>query len=96
MIMHDFEYVPKEEWKLIRDELFEIIHRLQNELRDDLDIIHIHDSKIRVKISQYYLKNPSEYLLPSINLPVNSSTIVLPSKAIFTGLPSAPVGIIQA
>ena len=35
----------------------------ENELRDDLDIIHIHDSKIRVKISQYYLKNPSEYLL---------------------------------
>ena len=35
MIMHDFEYVPKEEWKPIRDELFEIIHRLQNEVRDD-------------------------------------------------------------
>lgn len=33
--MHDFEYVPKEEWKPIRDELFEIIHRLQNEVRDD-------------------------------------------------------------
>lgn len=35
MIMHDFEYVPKEEWKPIRDELFKIIHRLQNEIRDD-------------------------------------------------------------
>ena len=35
MIMHDFEYVPKEEWKPIRNELFEIIHRLQNEVRDD-------------------------------------------------------------
>lgn len=35
MIMHDFEYVPKEEWELIRDELFEIIHRLQDEVRDD-------------------------------------------------------------
>ena len=35
MIMHDFEYVPKEEWEPIRDELFEIIHRLQNEVRDD-------------------------------------------------------------
>ena len=33
--MHDFEYVPKEEWKPIRDELLEIIHRLQNEVRDD-------------------------------------------------------------
>ena len=35
MIMHDFEYVPKEEWEPIRDELLEIIHRLQNEVRDD-------------------------------------------------------------
>ena len=34
MIMHNFEYVPKEEWKPIRDELLEIIHRLQNEVRD--------------------------------------------------------------
>ena len=35
MIMYDFEYVPKEEWEPIRDELFEIIHRLQKEVRDD-------------------------------------------------------------
>ena len=35
MIMHDFEYVPKEEWKPIRDELLEIIHRLQKEVRND-------------------------------------------------------------
>ena len=35
MIMHNFEYVPKEEWEPIRDELFEIIHRLQDEVRDD-------------------------------------------------------------
>lgn len=34
MIMHNFEYVPKEEWKPIKDELLEIIHRLQNEVRD--------------------------------------------------------------
>ena len=33
--MHDFEYVPKEEWKPIRDELFEIIHSLQNEVSDN-------------------------------------------------------------
>lgn len=32
--MHNFEYVPKEEWKPIRDELFDIIHRLQDEVRD--------------------------------------------------------------
>ena len=32
--MYDFEYVPKEEWKPIRDELLEIIRRLQNEVRD--------------------------------------------------------------
>ena len=30
--MHDFEYVPNEEWKPVRDELFEIIHRLQDEV----------------------------------------------------------------
>ena len=35
MIMHDFEYVPKKEWKPIRDELFEIIHSLQNEVSDN-------------------------------------------------------------
>jgi len=34
MIMHDFEYVSKKEWKPVRDELFEIIHRLQDEVRD--------------------------------------------------------------
>lgn len=34
MIMHNFEYVSKEEWKPIKDELLEIIHRLQNEVRD--------------------------------------------------------------
>ena len=33
--MHDFEYVPKHEWKPVRDELFVIIHRLQDEVRDD-------------------------------------------------------------
>ena len=35
MIMHNFKYVPKEEWKPIRDELLEIIHRLQNKVRDN-------------------------------------------------------------
>lgn len=35
--MHDFEYVPKEEWKPIKDELIEIIHRLQIEVKDDFD-----------------------------------------------------------
>ena len=34
MAIHNFEYVPKEEWKPVRDELFEIIRRLQNEVRD--------------------------------------------------------------
>jgi hypothetical protein len=32
--MHNFEYVPNEEWELIRKELFEIIHRLQDEVRE--------------------------------------------------------------
>ncbi len=35
MIMHNFKYVPKEEWKPIRDKLLEIIHGLQNEVRDN-------------------------------------------------------------
>ena len=35
MIMHDFEYVPKEEWEPIRGELFKIIHRLQDEVRNN-------------------------------------------------------------
>lgn len=33
--MHDFEYVPIEEWKPVKDKLIEIIHRLQNEVRDN-------------------------------------------------------------
>lgn len=33
--MHDFEYVPKEEWKPIKDELIEIIHELQDVVRND-------------------------------------------------------------
>ena len=33
-----------------------------SELRSDLDAIHCEDSNIRVKISQYYFKNPSEFL----------------------------------
>ncbi len=32
--MHDFKYVPNEEWKPIRDELFKIIHKLQDEVSD--------------------------------------------------------------
>lgn len=31
--MYNFEYVPKEEWKPIKDELIEIIHELQDEVR---------------------------------------------------------------
>jgi len=32
--MHHFEYVPKSEWKPVRDELLLIIHQLQNKVRD--------------------------------------------------------------
>ena len=32
--MHDFDYVPAEEWKPVRDELLQIILRLQNEVSD--------------------------------------------------------------
>ena len=34
----------------------------ERELLKDLDTIHCNDSKIRVKISQYYFKNPSKFL----------------------------------
>ncbi len=34
MVVHDFEYVPNNEWEPVRDELFEIIHRLQDEVRN--------------------------------------------------------------
>lgn len=34
MIMHNFEYVSKEEWKPKRNQLVEIIHNLQDEVRD--------------------------------------------------------------
>ena len=37
------------------------------ELLNDLDAIHCEDSNIRLKISNYYLKNPSE-LLPNTHL----------------------------
>ena len=32
------------------------------ELLHDLDVVHCEDSNIRVKISRYYMKNPSEFL----------------------------------
>ncbi len=32
--MYNFEYISKEEWKPIKDDLIVIIHRLQNEIRD--------------------------------------------------------------
>ena len=32
--MRDYEYVPKEEWQSVRDELYEIIHKLQDEVRE--------------------------------------------------------------
>lgn len=33
--MYDFEYVSIKEWKPVRDELFKIIHRLQDEVRNE-------------------------------------------------------------
>lgn len=32
--MHSYEYVPKEEWQPLREELLEIIHQLQDEVRN--------------------------------------------------------------
>ena len=39
----------------------------EDEIRNDLNLIHCKDSDIRLKISHYYLKNPSE-LLPDTQL----------------------------
>ena len=36
--------------------------RSEDELRDDLDSIYCNDIAIRLKISQYYFKNPSQFL----------------------------------
>ena len=49
------------ETKDISDESLEQFDN-ERELLEDLDTIHCNDSKIRVKISQYYFKNPSEFL----------------------------------
>ena len=32
--MQNYEYVPKEKWQPVRDELYEIIHKLQDEVRE--------------------------------------------------------------
>ncbi len=34
----------------------------ENEIRNDLDVVHCEDNKIRLKISKYCLKNPSQFL----------------------------------
>ena len=34
----------------------------EDEIRDDLNLIQCKDNTIRLKISQYFMKNPSEYL----------------------------------
>lgn len=34
LFMHDFVYVPNDEWEPLRDKLFEIIHSLQDEVRN--------------------------------------------------------------
>lgn len=33
--MHNFQYVPNDEWEPVRDELFEIIHQLQDNVRNE-------------------------------------------------------------
>ena len=51
--MHDFEYVPNQEWEPIRDELFKIIHRLQDEVRDEFTFqYHIVGSSKRKMITR--------------------------------------------
>lgn len=56
--MHDFEYVPNHEWQPIRDELFEIIHRLQDEVRDNFTFqYHFVGSSKRKMITRDRISN---------------------------------------
>ena len=48
--------------KEISDESLETINN-EDEIRDDLNLIQCKDNTIRLKISQYFLKNPSEDLM---------------------------------
>ena len=47
--------------KEISDESLETINN-EDEIRDDLNLIQCKDNTTRLKISQYFMKNPSEYL----------------------------------
>ena len=47
--------------KKISNKSLQIINS-EEAIIDDLDVIHCKDSNIRLKISRYYFKNPSEYL----------------------------------
>ena len=49
------------ETKEISDESLEMINN-EDEIRSDLNLIQCKDNTIRLKISQYFMKNPSEYL----------------------------------
>ena len=49
------------ETKEISNESLEMITN-EDEIRDDLNLIQCKDNTIRLKISQYFLKNPSKYL----------------------------------
>ena len=58
IVMHDFEYVPNEEWKPVRDELFEIIHRLQDKVRDEFTFqYHFVGSSKRKMITRDRISN---------------------------------------
>ena len=56
---------PEIVWKLItsREPLEECLAQVkEQELLDDFDRIHCADDRILLKISNYYMKNPSEFL----------------------------------
>lgn len=73
MFMHDFEYVPKKEWKPIRDELLEIIRRLQNEVRDSFTFqYHFVGSSSRNMITRD--RNSNTGFDFDVNIEVNDPT----------------------
>ena len=56
--MHDFKYVPKSEWAPTRDELLDIIHKLQNEVKNYFTFqYHFVGSSKRKMITRDYNSN---------------------------------------
>ena len=68
--MQDCKYVKKEEWQPVRDELYEIIHKLQDEVREYFTFqYHFVGSSKRNMITRG--KNPNTGFDFDVNIEVN-------------------------